>query len=549
MDAHLATKGHKKNASDLAIGVRKSSGHYSHKFSSSWTIDRRFRDWIKRTPDCYEERHVEKERHRDICIERNIATANEIPPEVVQESVDSFKQSVLTAELDYARLGAELSIPFKQMGSILNFFKKIETPVLQKMTAGATKVSGIVRNVLGSYEEECSVEMLKRVKFSIFIDEGTQNNKSWLTFLVRYVDPETLDGKTALSKLLELDASKLDALGIFGQFKHYMLKHSIPFANILAMACDNASVMLGDRLSFKALLLKENPNVIIILCICHSLALVAKHSCEKTMPSIVEESMMAIIDHQNYAKRSQIFSEFIDACQGLDLKYVKYVVTRWLIRGAAIKRFRLLMPSAQACFADANMMETNAKKLEKLEKLNAFLNDPEMHAYMAFLEYVLEMFNNINIYFQHSETRVHLLHEKCLQFFSLIVRHFLKKPLLSFLTSGKIRFNDPDNHLALEDNNLGEECNDIVKTISEKNNSESKEIVCRVRETCKNFYIEAATQIQQRLFFIQDEFFTSLRVFDSRTALNDTFRDLTLDDVWVCANKFGGFEKAALKKE
>ena len=169
------------------------------------------------------------------------------------------------------------------MDSILNFFKKIEPPVLQKMTAGATKVSAIVRNVFGPYEEECSVEMLRRVKFSIFIDEGTQNNKSWLTFLVRYVDPETLDGKTALSKLLELDATKLDAVGIFGQFKHYMLKNSIPFSNILAMACDNASVMIGDRLSFKALLLQENPNVIIIPCICHSLTLISNHSCEKTM--------------------------------------------------------------------------------------------------------------------------------------------------------------------------------------------------------------------------------------------------------------------------
>ena len=185
--------------------------------------------------------------------------------------------------------------------------------------------------------------------------------------------------------------------------------------------------------------------------------------------------MTAIIDHQNYAKRSQIFAEFVDACQGLDLKFVKYAVTRWLVRHGAIKRFRLLLPSSEACFADAITMETNAKKLEQLEKLYAFLNDPEMHAYLAFLENVLKLFNEINIFFQHSETRVHLLHEKCLQFFSRIARFFFKKPLLPFLTSGNIQFDDPDNQLALEEVYLGEECNDIVEKILTNENSESEE--------------------------------------------------------------------------
>ena len=44
IDAHLATTRPQKNAADLAIGVKKSREGYSHKFSSAWTIDERFKN-------------------------------------------------------------------------------------------------------------------------------------------------------------------------------------------------------------------------------------------------------------------------------------------------------------------------------------------------------------------------------------------------------------------------------------------------------------------------------------------------------------------------
>jgi len=46
-------------------------------------------------------------------------------------------------------------------------------------------------------ETECVVDKIQNTKFTIFINKTSDicNNK-WMTFLVRYLDPETLDIRT-----------------------------------------------------------------------------------------------------------------------------------------------------------------------------------------------------------------------------------------------------------------------------------------------------------------------------------------------------------------
>ena len=94
------------------------------------------------------------------------------------------------------------------------------------MTAGATKMSNIVRNVLGPSEELRLVELLMKTKFSLYVDETTDPNGSvkWMSFLVSFVDSKTLDVMTGLTKLIDLDSKNLNAVGIFSTFKTYMTK-------------------------------------------------------------------------------------------------------------------------------------------------------------------------------------------------------------------------------------------------------------------------------------------------------------------------------------
>ena len=71
----------------------------------------------------------------------------------------------------------------------------------------------------------------------------------------------------------------------------------------------------------------------------------------------------------------------------------------------------------------------NKKSNKTFREIKSDLENPRTKTYSAFLEYILFEFNKINLSFQHSETRVHLLHLKSLLFLQLIARFFLKAAL------------------------------------------------------------------------------------------------------------------------
>ena len=117
------------------------------------------------------------------------------------------------------------------MSQFLKNFQETDPVILQHMTAGKTKVSSIVRNVLRPSEESKIIDPIKKIKFSVYVDETTDPNGSvkLMTFLVRFVDLEIFDVLTGLTRLFDLDSTKLNAEGIFKIFKDYMVENMIPF--------------------------------------------------------------------------------------------------------------------------------------------------------------------------------------------------------------------------------------------------------------------------------------------------------------------------------
>lgn len=105
------------------------------------------------------------------------------------------------------------------------------------MSMGRTKCKNIISNVLYPVENENIVNKLQRTKFSVFIDESSDIcNEKWMTFFVRYVDPETLDICSQLVKLINVDARDCNAEKLFHAFKCEMWKLQIPFLNIVALS-------------------------------------------------------------------------------------------------------------------------------------------------------------------------------------------------------------------------------------------------------------------------------------------------------------------------
>lgn len=144
----------------------------------------------------------------------------------------------------------EKNIPHQTAKEILSFFQDIgqDPNVLKSMNMGRTKCKNIISNVLCPVETERVVNNIQNMKFFVFIDETSDiTNEKWMTFLVRYVDLETLDIRSQLIKLIDIDAKDCSAEKFFNAFEFEITKLQIPFLNIIALSCDNASVMIGKR--------------------------------------------------------------------------------------------------------------------------------------------------------------------------------------------------------------------------------------------------------------------------------------------------------------
>ncbi|KYN19413.1 hypothetical protein ALC57_08253 [Trachymyrmex cornetzi] len=183
-------------------------------------------------------RHSDSKKHVSECQKRGFSVdLNTHDKEPV-----SFENRKKIAEIKFAALIAEENIPFKIAESILSFFQDLgEDPkVLKSMTMNRNKAPKVIKNVFCVREQERLVEKLKNNKFSIFVDETSDlTNDKWMTFLIRYVDPQTLNANSFDKKeLIHLDASDCSAEKLFTNFRAEMWKKQIPFSNILALSCE-----------------------------------------------------------------------------------------------------------------------------------------------------------------------------------------------------------------------------------------------------------------------------------------------------------------------
>jgi len=409
------------------------------------------------------------------------------------------------------------------------------------MSMGRTKCKNIITNVLCPIETERVVDKIQNTKFTIFIDETSDicNNK-WMTFLVRYVDPETLDIRTQLVKLLDIDAKDSSAEKLFNAFKCEMSKLQIPFLNIVSLSCDNASVMTGKHLSFKKLLEQVCPHLLTLSCPCHSVALAAHAACSK-IPEFCEEFIKKIANYINSSlKRSAVFRKFCECFQKTNRKILKLCDTRWLSRYLCIERLLESWDTIQYFLNEIVITE----KTKSGEYLLSIMSNVETKAYFLFLKYILNFFNAFNAFFQAVETRIHLLQPKSLNFLFKICQHFLKDEHLKPF-SMNITFSLKENHKILNEINLGSECEEYLNKLMMQGH---KDIVTTVRENCLTFYVTAAEEIRKRLP-VNNTFLSKLQVFASSGNLFNTDRETSFNDVSFVAKTFGDFDKDALKKE
>ena len=505
----------KQNISDDNISPRTKISKYNIKFQKEWLDIALFKPWLREVSNdkraffytfCNKSfigdlsnvyRHAFSKKH----VEQNKQQETDEDVDMIEESI-SLKERRKLAEIRYAALIADRNIPFQTAKDILNFFQEIgkDSDVLQKMSMSRKKCTNIISNVLCPIETDRVVESIRNTKFSIFIDETSDiSNEKWMTFLVRFVDSETLDIHTQLVKLINIDAKSSSADKIFYAFQNEMWRLQIPFTNIIALSCDNAPVMIGKYTSFKRKLEETCKHLLTFACPCHFAALIAHSACAK-IPEYCEEFLKEILNYINSSpKCSAIYRDFSDCFLETSHNILKLSHTRWLSRHSCIERIFESWDAIKLFLTDMAL----ADKSKSAKDLMSVMGSYDVKAYFLFLEHILDHFNSFNAFFQATETRIHLLQPKSVKFLTTICKYFLKPKLLKTVCNN-IEFSQKENQKPLQEINLGSECEEYLDEFIKEGPTDTMynykcNIITNIGENCLQFYVTAAEEISKRL--------------------------------------------------
>ena len=240
-------------------------------FLLEWQYLSRFKDWVQVVSNdpnsfyckaCEEnmtcssgvsnlDRNRKTARHKKMCEEKCIAVLSDLDNDLVDASRHPLNDLVATLEYGFPAMVASKNFSFRGAADIFNFSKDYayrDPAAFRKATMSKSKWSGMIAKALGPAVGESLKLKLQNVKFDVHIDETTDNatRRKWMTAICRYVEPDTLNVKKQLLKLIELDPSDTCAKKLFNAFKSELDVAQLNILNLISLACDNASVMVEN---------------------------------------------------------------------------------------------------------------------------------------------------------------------------------------------------------------------------------------------------------------------------------------------------------------
>jgi hypothetical protein len=152
---------------------------------------------------------------------------------------------------------------------------------------------------------------------------------------VKYVDSENTVREEFLALLKVEDATPSGQENLLTK---YFKKVDVPLENMIELGLDNASVNMGRENGLAAQLLRENPQLFVFGCTCHTAALCA-FSAAKHLPAEVETFVKEFINFISASPKRQlelkVFQEF---CEIANHRLLQISSTHWLSPEAGINR-------------------------------------------------------------------------------------------------------------------------------------------------------------------------------------------------------------------
>lgn len=343
-----------------------------------------------------------------------------------QPTISSFLNKEANAakeiEIKLSLFLMEHNIAFLTMDHLSKLVKNCfkDSDVSKNISIGRTKSTAIIKNVIGESQLQHICELMSSNAFSLCIDESTDiTNKKLMCLVSRVCVNFTV--YDFFFGLVEVD--KCDAVSLFTAVKNYLLDNKVNYKKyMVGFAADGAPNMTGKYNSVASHFKKEIPNLFIMKCLCHSLALCSSYACMK-LPSSVETLARNIYNYiSNSSKRN---NQFLKIQSLLELKPKKLLhpsQTRWLSLEAVVNRILELFEALKVHFLSA----VNVDHIDTAKDILNNLSDIH-ELYLNFLKYVLRIINNINKLFQSESIQIQNIYSELYRLLQTVLSNFIKE--------------------------------------------------------------------------------------------------------------------------
>lgn len=321
----------------IYIFYRKVKKKYKQHFRSTWKLDY---DWLKNKEfsdktgsfctvcqhgiegsKYHLDRHASTLAHK-----RNYQKVKGVPK--IKSCIEKDKTSPVENKI--VMFLVQHNISFNSLDHLTKLIKSVaikeNLSEINKLKCSRTKATKIVVDRFGPKQQAGLVEKLKKVKFSILIDETTDvSSTKSLAVMVRYFENGV---KTSFLCLIDVPQATADV--IFELIKKKLADWEIPMTNVIGFGADNAAVMIGIRNGVYAKFKSELPHIFGMGCICHSIDLCSS-AASATLPSTIEQFVHDVYNHfAHSAKRKHNYEKYQEMHNVVKHAILRPCDTRWL---------------------------------------------------------------------------------------------------------------------------------------------------------------------------------------------------------------------------
>uniref|UniRef100_H2ZYZ4 Uncharacterized protein n=1 Tax=Latimeria chalumnae TaxID=7897 RepID=H2ZYZ4_LATCH len=323
----------------------------------------------------------------------------------------TFAKKVTNAEVLFCQAIAEHGLPIV----FADHFTKPVKLMFPDPSIAKTKATAIIK-ALANHHSESVVMHAKMGPGTLMVDESNDvcSNKE-VCIMIRYFHQILKVVKTDLLSMLTCNTANADNL--FSAINSVFVAHHIPWENVISFSSDSASVMIGKNNSVLSWIKQQSNSVYSLPCVFHISHLAAKDAV-KAIPKPVEDLLVDIF----YYFTGSDYQQYQQWCDADELQLIKHGGTRWLSLCQAVAGYNNQWEPLKAYFGSSSQIEHPGR----VQRINTYMQDEEMHLYFLFLEHGLDDLITYNMFFQAEDSRVVYLWEESVKLLKTLLNQFVK---------------------------------------------------------------------------------------------------------------------------